>query len=685
MITQLVKLLFQADDQASPEIKKLQGLTGEFLGGVVKGAAAAAAAFVSVQAAFEGFSAAIARADALDDLSEKTGIASDKLSELAFAARVGAGGDVNTLAGAFRFLTKSMSQTEQESSKQAEAFKKIGVSATDAQGNLRATDEVFADIADKFQGLAAGPEKAALALELFGGRGTELIPILNLGRQGIEDLRKEAEELGLIIPPEQAAAAGQFGDNLERLKSVFDGLFNALTAQVVPVLNQVIDAIVMSAREGGTLRAVLDGIILVFNGALVPAGKVVIAIFNGFVAALRLAGRALGAVAAGLVQLFSGNFAGAKAAVSGLGDDFKQTAAEVAEFQRKLFETPQPAAAAGSAADGLTTRLNRTKTAAKEVKSELEGFIATLQRTNVTFGLTDEQIAQFDAASKYLRDLQAGVNPQRAQQLYQEATALIQQNAALKANAEAAKESEKALTDRNKEVQRAAEEAKRELDALLAGTSQVLFESVQRNILILDEALADGKIKYEQYIEAIALQYDRLAVKNKETGNEIQEFWKSAAEGIQGNLQTFFFDALQGDFGNLGESIKRTIDQIIAQILAARAAAALFGQNFAKGEIGGFVGQGLSALFGRATGGGVQAGRAYMVGERGPEPFIPNVNGRVISNREAAEIMGGGSAKQTVQVTIQTMDANSFTQNLSRFKRELAEVMTDARVSYRMG
>lgn len=57
----------------------------------------------------------------------------------------------------------------------------------------------------------------------------------------------------------------------------------------------------------------------------------------------------------------------------------------------------------------------------------------------------------------------------------------------------------------------------------------------------------------------------------------------------------------------------------------------LFGGGGGGGLLGGLVG-GLLGLPGRATGGSVSAGRAYMVGERGPELFVPTAAGRVEAN-----------------------------------------------------
>lgn len=63
-----------------------------------------------------------------------------------------------------------------------------------------------------------------------------------------------------------------------------------------------------------------------------------------------------------------------------------------------------------------------------------------------------------------------------------------------------------------------------------------------------------------------------------------------------------------------------------------------------KSLLGGLVGS-LFGLPGRATGGSVSAGRAYMVGERGPELFVPTAAGRVEAN-------GAQGSGRMVNVTV---------------------------------
>jgi phage-related minor tail protein len=74
------------------------------------------------------------------------------------------------------------------------------------------------------------------------------------------------------------------------------------------------------------------------------------------------------------------------------------------------------------------------------------------------------------------------------------------------------------------------------------------------------------------------------------------------------------------------------------------------------------------AFPGRAAGGPVEAGQPYMVGERGPELFVPRASGRIVPNNIASR---GGGASVVVQIT----NAPSFSTDMSPAAR--AQIMSD--------
>src|SRR5581483_2279406 len=104
-----------------------------------------------------------------------------------------------------------------------------------------------------------GPMKTALAMQLFGKSGAEMVPLLNRGKAGITDLMEEAKKLGIVIDDDTAAAAKHFEESMNKLKAAADGLGNKLMKETLPSLQIIVDNITEGAAESqGRFQAVLN-------------------------------------------------------------------------------------------------------------------------------------------------------------------------------------------------------------------------------------------------------------------------------------------------------------------------------------------------------------------------------------------------------------------------------------------
>ena len=130
--------------------------------------------------------------------------------------------------------------------------------------------------------------------------------------------------------------------------------------------------------------------------------------------------------------------------------------------------------------------------------------------------------------------------------------------------------------------------------------------------------------------------------------SDVGDFTKTLADGLVKSAQ-MFEDTLaeafvngKADFSDLADFIKITL-------------AKAFIQKTITGP--------LMMLFGLASGGPAKAGQPYIVGEEGPELFIPNNSGTVIPN-DITEAMAGGPAfgggGGMVTYNINAVDAPSF-------------------------
>lgn len=180
----------------------------------------------------------------------------------------------------------------------------------------------------------------------------------------------------------------------------------------------------------------------------------------------------------------------------------------------------------------------------------------------------------------------------------------------------------------------------------------------ERIALETDAAAELGRLHketFDDWIAAIEEITPGMALAFRETFAEIrkdlQDNVRLATEvirGFQGAIKQGFdhlFESIvQGSF-RAGEALRNLGLLVLRALLGTVSTQASLGVTSLFGS-----------LFGRAAGGPVHAGQAYVVGERRPELFIPNRSGRIESSVAGA----GGGAGITVNANIQAVDAASF-------------------------
>jgi uncharacterized protein YbaA (DUF1428 family) len=174
-------------------------------------------------------------------LAEKTGISAKELSGFDYAAQQ-MGVSTDSLQTGLKLLSKNLVDASTGVRLSADAFKSIGVSTKDASGNIRPMGDVLLDIADKFSKSEDGAGKARIALQLFGRSGTDMIPFLNQGRAGIEQLTAKAEALGITIDGNVAEAMHHFEQQLKTMSAQADAAKLALVSGMLPAMEQVIQS-----------------------------------------------------------------------------------------------------------------------------------------------------------------------------------------------------------------------------------------------------------------------------------------------------------------------------------------------------------------------------------------------------------------------------------------------------------
>lgn len=212
------------------------------VGPAIKGIGlAAAGAAVGIGLAVKGI---LDDADQLTKAAQKIGIPVDELSRLRHAAEL-AGVEFAGLQTSVRRLSQNMRDAfEGSAAKGPMIFEQLGISVKDADGNMKSASQVMAELGDAFAAMPDGAMKTAMAIELMGRAGADMIPLLNGGSSALRSAMEEADRLGIVIDEKTGKAAEQFNDNLSRLGKVVSGIGIQFAAKLAPHLAAFTDWLV---------------------------------------------------------------------------------------------------------------------------------------------------------------------------------------------------------------------------------------------------------------------------------------------------------------------------------------------------------------------------------------------------------------------------------------------------------
>lgn len=194
-------------------------------------------------------------ADATSKLAQKTGLLTKEVAGLQLAFDQGGAGDK---------MQEALGKMAKEVANNNVAFKAMGLQVTDASGKIKSTRDLIGEVAGKFASYSDGVEKTALAQQIFGKSGADLIPVLNAGAGALDEYDKKAAALGLTLEDSTTKAAEAFNDQLDLMSQRTQGVARQLATELLPVLTAVSAEIAKSAQEGGnfsTIGTVLSAVI----------------------------------------------------------------------------------------------------------------------------------------------------------------------------------------------------------------------------------------------------------------------------------------------------------------------------------------------------------------------------------------------------------------------------------------
>jgi hypothetical protein len=664
---------FQADiGKAAQQMARLTASAAK-MGAAVGTAAVAAAAGVAVLV-----KQSIDAADATSKLAQSVGTTTEEFTRLAYAGDM-AGVSQEELGSSLAKLARQAADAAAGGKSANDVFSSMGISVKSADGSLKSTTQLLGDIADRFKAYGDTTTQTALAQDLFGKSGAKLIPLLNAGRDGLAEMAKEADALGITLSTGTAAAAEAFNDNLSRLNAVRQGLVNGIARELLPTLESLTANLYDTARSSGALdvsaRAAATGVRL-----LLAAGANVAYVFGQV-------GNEVGGIAAQLAAVGRGDFSGASAIGKMMREDAERARKQIDGINASIWEPSSSAVEAK--APGLSAKLaaplvlaaEKVARSRKAIVSDVEKAYASIEKRLAGLQFDVDTQGASDRIKGLIELTRQGATPDQAQRYL----ALVDAQAAFTASAEAAAAKQRDFSDTMAEGARVYEETRTPLERYAAEQAR------------LQELMAAGAISADVYnrkiLQSATAYQDAVTGAAEATANA-----GDLAKDLGMSFSSAFEDAIVGGRGL--RDVLKGLEQDIVRIVTRRLVTEPLGDAITKmlqggiksatggggsgGGIGDIVsqlasfgsklfgGQGSSAapaagapaapggdwmaqlvqwgstLFGGQAGGGwANPGRDYLVGEHGPEVLRMGNQGR-------GEVVPMEKARsQTITVNVQ--------------------------------
>nr|DAG80681.1 MAG TPA: tail tape measure [Caudoviricetes sp.] len=266
--------------------------------------------------------AAAKNADSLITLSSQTGLSVERLQELQYASEL-VDVSIDQIADALKSMIGTMKDATSGTGDAAEAYKRLGVRVTDAQGNLRDSNEVFEEIIRRLSEVKNPTERAALAMKIFGEEAGRLNPLIEDGGKKLKQLSKEAHDMGYVMSDETVSSLGALDDAMQRFDNTSEAVKNQMALALLPVLTSVLN--IITAIPPGVLSTVTVAVTLITTiAAAAKALKTITSITDLFgISATRTLGTILAVVAA-LIALSA-----IIAVIAGKGNDLNRAMSSV--------------------------------------------------------------------------------------------------------------------------------------------------------------------------------------------------------------------------------------------------------------------------------------------------------------------------------------------------------------------
>ncbi len=238
VFTRGVKVAFKKTVDDAKAFGKGMGTAMKWGGGALLAGGTAAAAGLTAMVKHSADAG-----DKISKMSLRTGLAAPLLTKLGYAANL-SGSSMEDIELATKKMSKTALDAATGSKTAADSFKMLGISVTDNKGRLKSTEVLFGESVVALSKMQNATGKAALAQEIFGRSGTQLLPMLSEGKKGLLGMMKESEQLAYVWSDKTTKSAADMNDGLTRITTIAGGMADRFSAELFPSVTKITEGIV---------------------------------------------------------------------------------------------------------------------------------------------------------------------------------------------------------------------------------------------------------------------------------------------------------------------------------------------------------------------------------------------------------------------------------------------------------
>lgn len=207
----------------------------------------------------ESITAGAEYADNILTMSTVTGVSTENLQKYNAVAEL-VDVSTETMTKSMAKNVKSMTTASSGTGAMAEAYAKLGVSVTNADGTLRDSETVYWETIDALKNITDETERDSIAMELLGKSAQELNPLIAQGSEGIKAMGDEAVKMGAVLSNDALNALGAVDDEMQKFDSISSATSNLLASAFAPAISGAMGGVnSLGQAFNGLISAVMGG------------------------------------------------------------------------------------------------------------------------------------------------------------------------------------------------------------------------------------------------------------------------------------------------------------------------------------------------------------------------------------------------------------------------------------------